>query len=158
MKLTQELNDALNNQIQHELRNQNIYLQIASYFELLQLKHLSKYFMNQAKHEKEHADLFINHINDRTGGIVEILEIDAPMKNIQSIEDVAKIYVEVEESTTESIEEIYSLAFEQRSYMDLPFLSTMLNEQVEEEDSANELAMKLKMCKDIVLFDATLQV
>ena len=155
LKLSQELNESLNEQVLHELRNQNIYYQISSYFEDMQLKNLANYFQKQANHENEHAQKFIKHINDRTGGKVSIGDVDSPNLNINSIDDIANIYVKTEESTTESIEELYSLAFETKSFIDLPFLSEMLSEQVEEEDTSNAFATKLKMCKDLVLFDAT---
>lgn len=158
MKLSQELNDALNEQITHELLNSNSYAQLESYFEDLQLKNLATYFRNQSLHEKEHANKFIKYINDRTGGKVSIGEVPSPILVLNSIEDVANEYIRIEESTTESIEEIYNLAFDNKSFVDLPFLSEMLHEQVEEEDSAQEFALKIRMVKDLVLFDATFEV
>lgn len=156
MKLSQELNEALNMQIIHELKNSNIYSQIESFFEDLQLKNLANYFKNNSQHEKEHANKFIEYLNSRTGGKVSIGEIDGVVE-INTIEDIANLYVQTEESTTESIEDIYDLVFEQKSYMDLGFIQSMLNEQVEEEDVANEFALKIKMTKDYVLFDATFE-
>lgn len=158
MKLSQEFNDALNNQIVHELLNQNKYLQIASYFEDLQLKNLADYFQEQASGEYGHAKLFIQHINDRIGGKVTIQEVEAPSLQISSIVDVGNLYVETEEGTTEAIEELYNFALENKSFIDLLFLSTMLNEQVEEEDSALSFKLKSSMTNDLVLFDATFKV
>jgi ferritin len=155
MKLTESLNDALNEQILHELSNSIKYMQVASYFEELQLKKLSSYFMKQSNHEKDHADKFLQHINDRTGGRVELREVDGIHGFVPTIESVADFYVLTEEQTTESIEEIYDLAFTEKSFIDLGFLQSMLNEQISEEDEANTFATKIKMCKDLVLFDAT---
>jgi ferritin len=156
MRLSQNLNDSLNEQVLHELHNRLVYAQIASYFEDLQLKNLASYFQKQSSHENDHANLFIKHINDRTGGKIILGEIDAPMVT-ENIESIANLYVSLEEQTTESIESLYDLALFEKSYMDLGFLQKMLDEQCEEEDSAVELATKLKMCKDLVLFDATLE-
>lgn len=155
MKLSSELNDALCQQICHELGNQTKYMQIASYFESIQLKRLSKYFLNQANHEKEHADKFMSHINDRTGGKVIIGEIEEPQLNLIDINSVADAFISVEEITTESIEDLYDLALNEKSYIDLGFLQSMLQEQIEEEDSANSFALKAKSTKDLVIFDAT---
>ena len=155
MKLSQNLNDALNQQILIELQNQNKYMQIQSLFEDMQLKHLADFFKSQSSGENDHANLFMNYINDRNGGKVDIGEINSPMINFSDINSIADFYVLTEQQTTESIEDLYDLALEEKSYIDLPFLQKMLDEQVEEEDTSQALALKLKMVKDIVLFDAT---
>ena len=157
MKLSNELNDALNEQITKEYRNVLIYAQIQSYFESLQLKKIASYFKKQSFHEAEHAQKFIQHINDRTGGNVNIGEVNSPSLMLSSVESVGDTYILTEEETTESIESIYELASDMKSFIDFPFLLSMLSEQVEEEDSANEFSMKLKNTKDLVLFDATLE-
>jgi ferritin len=157
MKLSQDLNEAINNQIVHELRNQNIYLQIGSYLENFELKNLAKYFYAQADGEKDHANLFISHLNDRLGGNVRIGAIPAPVVNIDSPESVGLLYLEVEIGTTECIEDLMELILDTKSYIDQPFISKMLEEQVEEEDSANHFNLLISKVKDIVLFDATFE-
>lgn len=155
MKLSQSLNEALNFQVLHELRNQTRYMQICSYFEDLQLNNIAKFFKEQAEGEHGHAELFMQYINDRTGGKVEIGEIDAPQLSLTGLNSVGDNYVKVEEDTTLSIESIFELALNERSYIDLPFLQKMLEEQVEEEDTANKFSARIKLVKDPVLFDAT---
>jgi len=155
VKLSQNLNDAICQQIVIELGNQNKYMQIQSLFEDMQLKNLAEFFKEQSTGENGHANLFMNHLNDRNGGKVTIGDVSAPQIDFSDINSIADFYVLTEQQTTESIESLYNLALEEGSYIDLPFLSTMLNEQVEEEDTSQRVAMNLKMTKDIVLFDAT---
>lgn len=155
MKLSAQLNELFNNQILHEMKNVMIYHQIQSYFESMQLKNLSKYFADQAEHEHQHAQKFIKYVNDRTGGKVELKEIPFDGVEIDSIMSVSDLYVQTEELTTELIEEIYATAISEKSFMDLGFITEMLNEQVEEEDTANEFSLKIRMTHDLVLFDAT---
>jgi ferritin len=157
LKLSQNLNDALNSQILIELQNQNKYMAVQSYFEDLQLKKLAGFFKSQASGENEHANLFMDYINDRNGGKVTIGEADEPQINFTDISSVADFYVLTEQQTTESIESLYDMALSEKSFIDLPFLSKMLLEQVEEEDTSQKLALNLKMVKDIVLFDATFE-
>jgi ferritin len=157
LKLSQNLNDALNQQILVELGNQNKYMQIQSYFEDLQLKKLAEYFKKQADGEHDHANLFMGYINDRNGGKVTVGEVDEPKKDFIDVSNVADFYVLTEQQTTDSIESLYDLALEEKSYIDLDFLQTMLKEQVEEEDSSQKLSLNLKTVKDIVLFDATFE-
>jgi ferritin len=155
VKLSQNLNDALNQQILIELQNQNKYMQIQSWFEDFQLTNLANYFKSQADGEKDHANLFMEHINNRIGGKVTIGEVDDPNLMFSDFASIGVLYQKTEEETTASIESLYDLALTDKSYIDLPFLQKMLDEQVEEENSAQEFAMKIAMVKDIVLFDAT---
>lgn len=153
MKLSTQLNDALNAQVQKEYLNMLRYKQIASHFEDLQLKNIAKYFHDQADEENEHANKFIAHINDRVSGKVDLEEVQKPIINMNNIPDE---YLSIEEETTNSIEGLYDMAFEEKSFIDIPFLSEMLSIQKIEEDEAQEFGMKLKMVKDLVLFDASL--
>jgi ferritin len=155
MRLSQNLNDALNAQVAHEMRNCLAYKVIESYFERIQLKKIARYFHDQAQHEKEHADMFIKHINDRTGGTFVADQIETPIVSLDNAQSIGDAYVGFEELTTESIEEIYDLAMAEKSYVDLPFLQSMLNEQVEEEDSASRFRANIGMVTDMVLYDAT---
>lgn len=157
MKMSQDLNDAINQQIVHELRNQNSYLQIGSYFRSLELNNLADYFFKQASGEKEHADLFISHLNDRVGGLVKIGSIPSPVVTVSKPEDVGELYLQIENATTESIEDIMDLILESKSYIDQPFILKMLEEQVEEEDTANHFNLLINRVKDIVLFDSTFE-
>lgn len=158
MNLSQVLNDALNNQIVHEYHNMLVYKQVESYFQNLQLKHIALYFAKQAQEEKGHGDKIIDYLNSRTGGIVTITSVPAPMSLLSyDPASIGTLYVSTEEETTRHLEEIYGLALESDSFMDLNFLREMLAEQVEEEDSANQFAMNLSMAKDIVLFDKSME-
>jgi ferritin len=154
MRLSQNLNDALNIQVAHELQNSIIYMQIASYFESKQLKNIASYFMKLSCEEKDHANKFLNYINDRTGGKVEIPEIEETNLILDDAQ-VCQKYVATEENTTLSIESIYELALTEKSYMDLAFLQTMLFEQIEEEDDALNFTTRFGNVRDQVLFDAT---
>jgi ferritin len=156
--LSQNLNDALNMQVLIEYGNEIKYAQIQSYFEDLQLKKLASFFKNQAKGENDHANLFMNHINDRNGGKVNLGEVEEPNLNLADINSVADVFIRIEQDTTSSIEELYDMALSEKSFIDLPFLQSMLLEQVEEEDISQRVATNLKMTNDIVLFDATFEV
>lgn len=157
MRLSQMLNDAINAQIVIELENQNKYMQVQSLLEDMQLKNLASFFKTQSQGENSHANSFMNHLNDRNGGKVTIGEVNAPEINFSDVNSIADFYVLTEQQTTESIESLYDLALEEKSFIDLPFLSKMLDEQVEEEDTSQALALKLKTVKDLVLFDSTFE-
>lgn len=155
MKLSTRLNELLNQQVAHELRNSNIYLQMSSIFEDYKLTNLASFFKKLSVEEKEHAQMFVNHLNSRTGGKVSISEIESPNVSETSFDQLGKLYVETEELTTEKIEEIMSVVRSESSYIDEPFILHMLGEQVQEEDEATIFYTRIQMVQDIVLFDAT---
>lgn len=157
MRLSPELNEVLNLQIQHEFLNMLKYKQIESYFEDLRLKNLAKIFHDQADEEYGHATKFIDYLNSRVGGRVEIKEIPSPALIIDSLVDVARLYFITEEETTASIENILSLVESSNSYIDRPFIEEMLAIQVIEEDEADEFLKKSTMVKDLLIYDATLE-
>lgn len=153
MIFSEFLCEAFNQQVLKELGNAEKYMQIASLFEDLQLNNLAEYFKKQSDDEKQHANKFVDHINNRIGGKVSLGDIPYPDSMPTNISQVGDFYVQAEQETTASIESLYDLALSNKSYIDLGFLKEMLDEQVEEEDSASRLSLKLNMTKDIVLFD-----
>ena len=82
MKLSTGLCEAMCFQIQHELGNASKYMQIASYFENLQLTNISSYFKKQSDDEKQHANKFMNHINER---------IEKETRELQLLEMILKV-------------------------------------------------------------------
>ena len=155
MKLSEVLCIALCQEAATELYNMLCYEKAYSYFEDIQLKNLGKHFKSQANEEKEHYDKFVQYINARVGGKASLPEIDQPTFEIRSLQDVADLYMKIEQDTTAAIEELYGLALETKSYVDLPFLSEMLCFQVVEEDEAQEFFGKVAIAKDLILFDST---
>lgn len=153
--ISPELNQLINEQIVHELRNSNIYKQIWCLFEDKRLSNIGKYFKNQSKQEFEHSELFTQHLNDRVGGKVTLLDIPPLGISINSIEEVGDAFLTVEQETTERINKILELAIEQNSGIDKAFLLKMLDEQVEEENIADEFRQRMAAVTDFVLFDAT---
>lgn len=91
-RISSQLNDLLNEQIIYEIRNSNIYKQIWSLFEDRRLSNIGKYFKEQSKQEFEHSELFTQHINDRVGGKVTVLDIPPMGIKIDSIENVGKYF------------------------------------------------------------------
>ena len=79
-RLSQNLNDALNQQILNEYHNMLIYRQIQSYFEDFQLKNLAEYFSKQAEDENGHAQKFMSHI-------ISLLLLNVINSSIQQVND-----------------------------------------------------------------------
>lgn len=155
--ISETLCDAMCIQASHEYKNQQLYLQIATYFDRLKLNNIAKYFYSQSTHEKEHGDKFVQYINSRVGGFYKPYQIDNSQMDFSSYIDCGRKYLEIEQETTQNIEKVYELVNDENSYMDLPFLLEMLKEQVEEEDSAESFMMMIQGVTDIFLFDSSFE-
>jgi ferritin len=157
MKLSEELNEALNFQCSHELLNVWKYKVIASYFEDLRLTKIAKKFYDQADEEYEHFSKIVKYLNTRLGGKYYPVEVDKPNLVISSPREVGQIYLDTEVGTTHSLEEIADMIYENKSLMDVTFIQEMLHIQIIEEDEADEFLKKINLVTDMVLFDATLE-
>ena len=153
MRLSEKLNMALNYQVAHEFLNMAKYKVMQSYFEDLRLKNLSDKFSKQADEEYSHATKIINYINTRLGGKYIPQEIPNPELQISSVQDLARLYLQTEVETTESLEAIYELICEEKSFIDKDFITEMLKTQVLEEDEADEFVKKASLTNDLILLD-----
>lgn len=153
MKFSQTLNDAFLEQILLEFHNEMVYKAIEIYFDKLFLTHIASFFHKQSHHERHHAVEIIHYLDKRTGGDAKVGQIQPANITINSLNDVAEIFIKTEEATTESIESLFELASDEKSYMDIPFISHFLNKQVDEEHDANKISSMLLNAKDLVLLD-----
>jgi ferritin len=135
MLISEKINRALNEQIGHELGNSNQYLAIAAYFERESLFGLAKIYSKQADEEREHALKFIKFVHD-AGGKVAIPAILAPRNEFESAIDAAQHALDWELNTTRQINDLVSLAIDEKNHIAYNFLQWFVSEQLEEVSSA----------------------
>jgi ferritin len=92
----------------------------------------------------EHAMKFFDHINER-GGEVELLPIEGPQKDWASVLEVFEASLAHEQHISACINDLYGLAADEKDYASQVFLQWFIEEQVEEEDSVDEVVQKLKL-------------
>jgi ferritin len=90
---------------------------------------------------------FWDHIYSR-GGKVELLAIDKPRSEFHSPLDAFEAALHAEKANTEEIHKLYELAVGEKDYPAQVFLNWFIQEQVEEEDSAQKLVDRLKQIGD----------
>jgi ferritin len=142
-----ELVEALNKQINQELRNAYLYFAMQAYFDIKSLGGFANYFKVQAKEELEHATKIYNFLISR-GERVRFFNIESAEKEWGSILEVAKGFLEAERDNTEKIWELIDLAKKEGDKATETFLQWFVNEQIEEEKNAMELLAKVEMIKD----------
>jgi ferritin len=101
----------------------------------------------QAQEEMVHAMKFYDFINER-GGRVILEPIEAPPTDWDSPLATFEAVYEHEQKVTGLINELVELALEKHDHATNIFLQWFVSEQVEEEDSANDVVEKIKLVGD----------
>ncbi len=133
--LSDKIQAAFNTQVSQEFSNSIAYIAIANYFKGENLNGLAKMFYKQAAEEHEHAMKFTNFLID-TGCAVKISAISAPQNEFASAEAAAQLAYDAEVRTTNQINDLLTIAIEEKNYAAQNFLQWFVNEQVEEVATA----------------------
>jgi len=147
MEINDELQDAMNDQLNFELYSGYIYLSMAAYFEDKNLSGMAHWMKIQAGEEYPHAMRFWDHIADR-GGRVILKEIKAPDKEWESPLEAFKTAYKHEKLVTDRIFKIGKLAEKLEDKSAIPMLNWFYNEQIEEEEQTKRIALLLKEIGD----------
>lgn len=142
--IKEKLVKAINEQINKELNSEYIYLDMAAYFEGEGLPGFAQFFKVQVQEERFHAMKFYQYLVDRAGKIV-LKELDNPHHSYKSPLEVFEKAYGHEQYITNSINDLMSLAIEEKDYATVSMLNWFIDEQVEEEASMSDAIDKLKM-------------
>lgn len=136
--MDQKMSDALNQQINAELYSSYLYYSMASYCKRLNLEGFARWMEVQVLEELTHVSKFFNFVNER-GGKVELKAIAGPSVSWDSPLAVFEAVHEHEVKVTGLIYDLVNLATEMRDHATVNFLQWFINEQVEEETSADNI-------------------
>jgi ferritin len=145
--LKKKVLEALNKQLNLEFYSSNIYLQMSAYFEHENLGGMAGWMRIQAQEEMAHMMKFYNYINER-GGLVIIGKLDAPKEEWKNPLEAFQDALEHERLVTSKIHELMDLALAEKDYATQNFLQWFVDEQVEEEATAESIVEKMKMVED----------
>ena len=144
MEISKKMQEALNKQINAELYSAYLYLSVVAYFESMSLSGFAHWMKEQAKEEIEHAMKIFNYVFER-GGEVKLTEIDKPKANWDSPLAAFENAYKHEQHVTALIHKLLDKARAEKDHATDVFLHWFVEEQVEEEASAQEIVEKLKM-------------
>lgn len=139
--LSAKMQDALNEQINAELWSAYLYLSMSMKYESCGLPGIANWFRIQFKEEQDHAMIFINYINQR-GGRVLLRPISEVETEWASPIDAFKATLAHEQKVTSMINNLYALAESEHDYATRDRLAWFVSEQVEEEETAQNLIDK----------------
>jgi ferritin len=142
-----KVEDALNQQIHAEFYSFYLYLSVAAYFTARHLDGFSHWMRVQAQEEFGHAMKLFDHVNER-GGTVSLLALDAPPTEWASPSAAVEAVLEHERHISERINRLVDLANAENDHATAVILHWYVNEQVEEEATADTLFHQVKMVED----------
>jgi len=145
--IKKNIEQALNDQINKEMYSSYIYLSMSAHFESIDLSGFAHWMKVQALEELVHAMKIFNYVNER-GGRVVLETIDKPQHSWDSPLAVFQHVYEHEQFVTSLINKLVDLAIKERDHATNQFLQWFVEEQVEEEDTANGVVQKLKLVQD----------
>ena len=140
----ERLNAAINDQIKNELESYYIYLSMAAYFHSNSLDGMGHWMRAQAHEEMIHAMKFMEHLLDR-GGKVLLQDLKQLKTEWSSPLEAFQDALEHEKFISGKINDLTTIAREERDYASEPLLAWFTDEQIEEEATAGKVTDELAM-------------
>ena len=129
--LNKKVEKALNEQINAEMWSAYLYLSMAAYCHSAGQPGMANWFEVQFREEQDHAKILFNFVNSRNG-------------RVDMFEDTLKH----EQKVTSMINDLYALTHEENDFATQSMLKWFIDEQVEEEETAQTIIDNIKMIKD----------
>jgi len=145
--LSDNMEKALNKQINKEIFSAYLYFAMAADLEDKGFAGTAHWMESQAQEEISHAMRIYKFINER-GGRAVMSAIEKPKKEWNSYREIFEEALEHEQKITSSINALMDIAVEENDYATKSFLNWFIDEQVEEEDSVNEILDKINLIED----------
>ena len=145
--LSDNVRDAIYDQINMEFTSSYSYLAMAAYCEWQNFTGCGNWLRIQSQEEHAHAMRLINFLLARNCPVV-LREIVAPQVKFESIPAVFKTALAQEIQVTKAIDNLYALALKEGANAAMVELQWFVTEQVEEEKTAREIMAKFNMVKD----------
>lgn len=142
--VSKELETAINKQINAEFWSAYLYLSMSAHFAHEGLPGFANWFKVQFQEEQDHAVKFMNYLIAK-GNSVELKPIDKVDTSWESLLKAFEVTLEHEKIVTSLINNLVSIARRENDYASENMLQWFVNEQVEEEETAQALIDSLKL-------------
>jgi ferritin len=146
-KLSKSLCDAMNVQVQNELASAYLYLAMSSGCAAKNLRGSAHWLRMQWEEELLHATKMLDYIIER-GNEVRLDAVPNPDFEFETLSGVFEQVLSHEQGITVAINELYALATEAQDFAAQSFLQWFVTEQIEEENSAQDVLDMLKIGGD----------
>jgi ferritin len=141
--LSVKMNDALNIQANRELYSSYLYLSMSYYFESIEMRGFAHWMRLQAGEELVHTMKMLDYVA-RKGGRAKMLAVEAPKFTWDSPLQAFQHVWDHERMVTGLIKALVKVAEEELDGATEEFLQWYIKEQVEEEESSDNVLSKVK--------------
>lgn len=141
--ISQELVEALNEQIGQELQASQMYLGMGAYLREKNWDGFAEFVEDQAEHEREHAMKIYGFLDD-VDARIEIPGTEAPTKDFDNVIAVFETALEAEQNNTEAFRQIQEIADRNDDYHAQTLLDWFHDEQVEEENHIQKILIQIR--------------
>jgi ferritin len=133
---------ALSDQVNAEYYSAYLYLSMSAYAEHAGFRGIANWLFIQAREETAHANHIYRHILER-GALPVLGDIKASPASYGGLKEVFEKVLAHERHVTELINKIATLALEEKDHATYHFILWYVDEQVEEESTAEEILNKI---------------
>lgn len=145
--LDADMQDAINTQIRNEYYSSYLYLSMSAYCEARNFPGFASWLRKQSEEELVHAMKLFDYMTDR-GGRVILESIDQPPSEFGTLLEVFEDVLEHEREVSGMINNLYDMAVNMNDHATAVALHWFIDEQVEEEKSAEDVVEQLKLAGD----------
>jgi ferritin len=142
--ISEKMQAAINDQINAELYSGYLYLAMSAFYQDKNLPGFAHWMQVQAREELIHGMLLYTYLNNRSGR-VELQAIDSPPAEWPNVAKPFEDAYEHETKVTARINNLVDLAMQEKDHATVTFLAWFVDEQVEEEASADAVVKQLKL-------------
>ncbi len=133
--MKQEVQKAINEQIQAELQSAYIYLAMSARMEQMRLPGMASWLKLQWQEELDHAMKFYDFLIQRDVDVT-LLAIEKPDAKFETALECFEQVLQHEQYITGKINKLYTLSVKEADYPLQSLLQWFIDEQVEEEENA----------------------
>ena len=145
--ISEKMQEALNEQVNKEFYSAYLYLAMAVYCDAQNMDGFAKWLQLQAQEEVTHGMKIYGYLRDR-GAPVTLGALEQPQSQYESFQAVFEKVAEHEAFVTSAINNIANMALEEKDQVTYSFMDWFLQEQIEEEATADSILQKVKLVGD----------
>lgn len=142
--VSKKMQDALNEQIRHEINSAYLYLSMSMYAVSMNLPGFASWLRVQWQEELAHAMKLAEIVQDR-GGRVVLQALEKPPGEFKSPLDVFQQVLSHERKVTALINKLFENAVKENDYATQVEVQWFIKEQVEEEKNAGAILDQLRL-------------
>jgi ferritin len=132
MRISSQMEKAINDQISYEASAINVYVAMGSWCERIGYEGSAAFYFEQAIEENTHMLKFVHYLNN-AGAEAIIPAIEKPQGQFDSLESTFQTSLKSEQTVTSLINNLVEIAEKEKDRATYLFLQWFVSEQVEEE-------------------------